>query len=71
MYKKFIVVKPLTTKYGKLPVGTELMVVNNAIYVNNLMIEPWFYDCFHSIIEDEMNKPNYLRQVAIRNNKFK
>ena len=71
MYKKFIVAKPLATKYGNLPVGTELMVVDNAIFVNNLMIEPWFYECFHFIIDGEMKKPNYLKQVAIRNNKFK
>ena len=70
MYKRFRFIKPYKTFDGIIPVGGELTVMNATIYYNGGMLEPSFYDEFKDLIQKEMKKPFYLREVPIPYNKI-
>ena len=70
MYKRFRFIKPYKTFDGIIPVGGELTVMNATIYYNGGMLEPSFYDEFKDLIQKEMKKPFYLREVHIPYNKI-
>lgn len=69
-YKKFVFVKDFNkSETEKIPSGSELLVLNDKIYFNGGMITPANYFLFNSLIEKEMEHPNYLREVPIPYNK--
>ena len=68
-YRRFIFVRPFTCALGTLPVNSELTILKQAIYFNGGIIEPQFYDLFHTLIDDEMKDPYYLKEVPIPYNK--
>jgi hypothetical protein len=70
MYKRFRFVKPYKTVDGTIPVGGELTVMNATIFYNGGMLEPSFYDEFKTLIQNEMKKKNYLKEVPIPYNKI-
>jgi len=65
--KNFRFVRPFECTYGLLPAGTELMVIRDTIYVNGMQIMPQFYGLFHELVDNEMENPCYLREVALPN----
>jgi hypothetical protein len=50
-------------------VDSELTILKEAIYFNGGMVNPLFYNFFHDFINQEVKKPNYLREVPIPYNK--
>lgn len=69
MYKRFRFIKPYKTFDGTIPVGSELTVMNATIYYNGGMLEPSFYNEFKKLIQKEMKKSFYLKEVPIPYNK--
>lgn len=69
MYKRFRFIKPYKTFDGTIPVGGELTVMNATIYYNGGMLEPSFYNEFKKLIQKEMKKSFYLKEVPIPYNK--
>lgn len=69
VYKRFKFVKPFTCEYGTLPADSELTILKEAIYFNGGMVNPLFYNFFRDLINQEVKKPNYLREVPIPYNK--
>lgn len=70
MYKRFKFVRPYPSIEGVIGVGNELTVMNSNIYYNGGMIEPSFYNEFKELIQQEMNKPHFLKEVPIPYNKI-
>lgn len=70
MYKRFRFVKPYRSFDGTIGTGNELTVMNGTIYYNGGMLQPGFYDEFKELIQKEMKKPHYLKQVPIPYNKL-
>ena len=70
MHKRFKFVRPYKSFDGVIPVDGELTVINSTIYYNGGMIEPSYYNEFRELIEKEMDKPYYLKEVAIPYNKI-
>lgn len=69
MYKRFRFIKPYKAFDGIIEPGNELTVLNGAIYYNGGMLEPSFYNEFKELIQTEMKKQHYLREVPIPYNK--
>jgi len=65
--KNFKLVKPFSCEFGDLPIGTELMVIRDTIYINGMQIMPQFYGLFHRLIDDEMESPFYLIEIPLPN----
>lgn len=69
MYKRFIFVKEFTDNGDKIPVGSELSILNDRVYFNGGQIMPGLHDLFYNLIMSELNKPHYLKEIAIPYNK--
>jgi hypothetical protein len=69
MYKRFKFVKPYKAFDGVITPGNELTVLNSTIYYNGGMIEPSFYEEFKELVQKEMKKSFYLKEVPIPYNK--
>ena len=65
--KNFRVVKPFRCEFGSVDADIEIMVIRDTIYVNGVQIMPQFYTFFHSLIDDEMKNPYYLREIPLLN----
>lgn len=65
--KNFRFVKPFVCDYGPLPVDTELTVIRNTIYIDGMQIMPQFYRLFHTLVDDELNEPYYLKEIPLPN----
>lgn len=65
--KNFRVVKPFRCEFGSLDADVEIMVIRDTIYVNGMQIMPQFYMFFHSLIDDEVKNPYYLREIPLPN----
>lgn len=53
----------------KIPVGSEITVMNGRVYFNGGMTTPLFTKFFLDLIEAEKDHQNYLREVPIPYNK--
>ena len=69
MYKRFKFVKEFKDNGDVIPVGSELAILNERVYFNGGQIMPGLHDLFYNLIMEEINKPNYLKEVAIPYNK--
>ena len=69
MYKRFKFVKPYKAFDGVITPGNELTVLNSTIYYNGGMLEPSFYNECKELIQKEMKKPHFLKEVPIPYNK--
>lgn len=69
LYKRFKVVKEIVDKGEKIPIGSEITIMDDRIYFNGGQIMPGVYDLFRQIIEREMTRPNFLREIPIPYNK--
>lgn len=70
-YIRFKFVKELVKSDNeRIPVDSELTVLNDTIYFNGGMITPVNYYYFKKLIEDEMKNPNYLKEIPIPVNKL-
>lgn len=69
MQKRFKLVKDYTCEYGTLEAGNQFDVVKGFIYYNGGLIEGHWSPFFEKLIREEMEKPNYLREVPIPYNK--
>ena len=69
MHKSFIVVKEIKSNGDAIPVGTEILIANNIIFVNGYQIVPDLYQMFYSLIQSELKSPYYLKEVRIPYNK--
>lgn len=67
--KLFKVVKEIEDNGEKLPIGTEISIINNVIYVNGYQLMPGLYNMFYQLIQGELKSPNYLRECVIPYNK--
>ena len=67
--KLFKVVKEIEDNGEKIPVGTEISMVGNIIYVNRYQLMPGLYNMFYRLIQNEIKQPNYLKQMVIPYNK--
>lgn len=65
--KNFRFVKPFSCAYGLLPVDTELMIIRDTIFINGMQIMPQFYGLFHELVDDELEDPYYLMEIALPN----
>ena len=63
-YKRFRFVKPFDCPLGHIDEGRELSVYDAQIMFDGGLIQPQYYGFFKKLITDEMEKPNYLREVA-------
>ncbi len=62
----FIFAKPYSCKMGDIPKGAEVCMINEQIFFNCVPIEPWYYEHFRILMENELKKPNYLREIPFR-----
>lgn len=69
-YANFKFVKKLNSQIGEIPVGTELTMYGNNIFVNGLMVEPSFHAFFEKMIHDELDKPKYLKRIPAPTSMF-
>lgn len=67
--KLFKVAKEIENNGERIPVGTEISIVNNIIYVNGFQLMPGLYNMFYKLIKDELKSPNYLIEHVIPYNK--
>lgn len=65
----FKFVKDFNCEFGTIPRDSEIMVLRGTIYIGGergtYQIDPVYYPLFHSLINSEMEKPNYLREVPM------
>ena len=69
MYKRFKFVKPFIDKGEIIPVGSELTVLGDRIYFNGGQIMPGLYRLFMELVQSELDKPHYLREIPVPYNK--
>ena len=69
MYRSFKFIRPYKSVEGTIEPGNEIRVLNGTIYYNGGMLHPGFYEEFRTLIEKEMIKPHYLKEVPIPYNK--
>lgn len=62
-YKRFVFVRQFNCQYGKIDPNTELIVKDGVIYVNGIMIEKWYYNILMPLIESEIEKPHFLKEL--------
>lgn len=65
--KNFKLVKPFSCEFGDLPIGTELMVIRDTIFVDGNQIMPMFYRTLRNLINDEINNPDIMREIPLPN----
>lgn len=69
-YRRFKFVKELQkSETEKIPVGSELTILNGTFYFNGGMITPVSYKFFDKLIETELSYPYYLQEIIIPVNK--
>ena len=66
----FQFVKDFNCEFGTIPRGSEILVLRGTIYIDSkqhgvYQIEPVYYPLFHSLINSEMKKPNYLKEIPM------
>lgn len=65
-YRRFKFVKELKkSETEKIPVGSEITVLNDTIYFNGGMITPTNYNYFNKLLANEIAYPYYLQEVII------
>lgn len=69
MYKRYLVIKEITDEGGKIPVGSEIDIVRDVIYLNGGMLDTYYQFYLKRFIEnEEKNGFKYLRpQNPIQN----
>lgn len=70
-YKRFKFVKDLTIKEGTFKKGDEITILENHVYYNGGMTQPYYSDLLMDLIEFETNERNgeYLKEIPIPYNK--
>lgn len=70
MHKKFVFVKPFTSKDGSFKKGDTITVINDHIFFNDGMVVPSYYWLLFDLVEYELNEGfNYLKEITIPYNK--
>lgn len=70
-YKRYKFVKTLKLEDGEIPAGSEITILNDVVYFNGGMVQPYFRNLFLDLLEFEMVKGfNYLREIPIPYNKL-
>lgn len=69
MQKRFIFVKDYKCEYGTLKKDSTIEINKGFLYFNGGLIEPWWSDYLEKFVKDEMEHPNYLREIPIIYNK--
>lgn len=69
MYKRFKFIMPFTDRGETIPVGSELTILGDRIYFNGGQIMPGLYQLFMGLIQSELRKPHYLKEVPVPYNK--
>lgn len=64
----FVFKEPFTCKLGTIKEGTELTVLGERLFINGGLMEPWYYDIFKNLIQDDELREKYLRRVPLRYN---
>lgn len=60
---------PFTDRGETIPVGSELTILGDRIYFNGGQIMPGLYQLFMGLIQSELRKPHYLKEVPVPYNK--
>ena len=69
-YKRYRFVKEYKkSETEKIPVGSEVTIMNGRVYFNGGMTTPLFTKFFLDLIELEKKNSNYLKEVPIPYNK--
>lgn len=69
-YRRFEFVKDLKKSDNEiLRKGDEIRIYNNIIYFNGGQVTPLAYGFLRDLLNQEMVKPNYLRETPIPYNK--
>ncbi|MCD8208284.1 MAG: hypothetical protein LUD72_10140 [Bacteroidales bacterium] len=64
--KRYIVTKNLEQPEGVLKKGTIITVINGRFFVNDVVVEPVFYNLLHDLIEYETNEGfNYIKEIPL------
>lgn len=69
-YRRYRFVKEyIKSKNEKIPVNSEITVMNGRVFFNGGMTTPLFTKFFLDLIEVEKKNPNFLKEVPIPYNK--
>lgn len=70
MHKRFVFVKDFSSKDGNFKKGDTVTIINEHIFVNEMMVVPSSYFLLFDLIEYELNEGfKYLKELPILFNK--
>jgi hypothetical protein len=70
MDKKYIFKKEFKSQFGVIPIGTEMTVFRDMLYVNGNICHFGYASTLMNIIENNELHKEYLRDVTIEKNEF-